>query len=66
MAFQNYFSQMGIAAKLFGHEEPRGYYEMQKHQFQMPQEVQRLDYGNGECQRITKLNARSYLGVRIL
>ena len=30
---------MGIAAKVFGYGEPKGYYEMQKTHFQMPTEV---------------------------
>jgi len=53
---------MGLAAKIFKFEEPKGYYERQKTHFQLPTEVQRIEINNGECQRITKLNARSFTG----
>ena len=58
---------MGIAerlySKVFAMNEPKGYYELHRVQYQLPKEVQRLEVGNGECQRVTKLNARSLIGV---
>ena len=60
---------MGIAervySKVFAMNEPKGYYELHRVQYQLPKEVQRLEVGNGECQRVTKLNARSLIGVGI-
>jgi len=66
--FQIYIrsGDMGIAerlySKVFAMHEPKGYYELHKVQYQLPKEVQRLEVGNGECQRVTKLNARSLIG----
>ena len=69
--FQIYIrsGDMGLAerlySKVFAMHEPKGYYELHKVQYQLPKEVQRLEVGNGECQRVTKLNARSLIGVGI-
>ena len=60
---------MGLAeriySKVFAMSEPKGYYELHKTQYHLPKEVERLEVGNGECKRVTKLNARSFLGVGI-
>ena len=62
-------SDMGLAerifSKVFAMNEPKGYYELHKTQYNLPTEVQRLEVNNGECQRVTKLNARTFIGVRI-
>ena len=55
---------MGIAARLFGNDEPQGYYDRIQKSYQIPK-VERLEKANAECQRITKLNARSFIGVSI-
>ena len=51
--------------RLFGSEQPQGYYDRIQKSYQIPK-VERLEKANGECQRITKLNARSFIGVRFL
>ena len=50
--------------RLFG-EQPQGYYDRIQKSYQIPK-VERLEKANGECQRITKLNARSFIGVIFL
>ena len=51
--------------RLFGSEQPQGYYDRIQKSYQIPK-VERLEKANGECQRITKLNARSFIGVIFL
>lgn len=54
---------MGLVNKLFGSEpQPKGYYESQKHQWQVPREVERIVPDREGCERVTKLTARSMLG----
>ena len=52
---------MGLATRFFGNDEPQGYYDKIQKSYQIPK-VERLE--KAECQRVTKLNARSLIGVR--
>jgi len=55
---------MGIVDRILGVDnQPKGYYEMHKTYYQPPPEVERIVAArDGACYRVTKLNARSYIG----
>jgi len=55
---------MGLVAKILGVDnQPKGYYEKHKLSYQPPPEVERLVVAReGACYRVTKLNARTFIG----
>jgi len=55
---------MGLVAKILGVDnQPKGYYEMHKTYYQPAPEVERLVVAReGACYRVTKLNARTFMG----